>query len=81
MKTVRLGAAVDLIYDIKIFNRYGSLVFEGDQLSDENIWDGTRNGKNVPEGTYFYVLNVMLQEEVEGVDTNSTKKGWIQLIR
>jgi hypothetical protein len=57
------------------------VVFEGDQLSDEVIWDGMRDGKDVPDGTYFYVLNVTLQEEVEGVATNSTKKGWIQLIR
>ncbi len=72
---------IEMEYDIKIFNRYGSLVFEGDNLSDEVIWNGTRDGKNVPEGTYFYVLNVTLLEEVEGVDTNSTEKGWIQLIR
>ena len=75
------GVQIEMEYDIKIFNRYGSLVFEGEQLSDEVIWDGTRNGKEVPEGTYFYVLKVTLLEEIEGVDTNSTKKGWIQLIR
>ncbi|HET8737459.1 MAG TPA: gliding motility-associated C-terminal domain-containing protein, partial [Pricia sp.] len=72
---------VALEYSIKIFNRYGSLMFEGDQLTEEVIWDGTRNGKNVPDGTYFYVLNVTLLEEVEGMDTNPTQKGWIQLIR
>ncbi|WP_149304006.1 Ig-like domain-containing protein [Pareuzebyella sediminis] len=72
---------IDLIYDIKIFNRLGSLVFEGNQLQDEVIWNGTWKGKQVPDGTYFYVLNVTLQEEVEGVDTSMTKKGWIQLIR
>ncbi|MGB7395145.1 MAG: gliding motility-associated C-terminal domain-containing protein [Pricia sp.] len=72
---------IDIAYSIKIFNRYGSLIFEGDQLSDEVIWDGTRDGKDVPDGTYFYVLDLTLQEEVEGVDMSSTKKGWIQLIR
>lgn len=72
---------VDMAYSIKIFNRYGSLVFEGDQLTNEVIWDGSRDGKEVPDGTYFYVLNVTLQEEVEGVDATTTKKGWIQLIR
>ena len=72
---------IDILYDIKIFNRYGSLVFEGNEMSDEIIWDGNREGNEVPDGTYFYVLNVALQEEVEGVDMNTTKKGWIQLIR
>jgi len=72
---------VDLTYDIKIFNRYGSLVFEGNQMTDEVIWDGSRDGQEVPDGTYFYVLDVTLQEEVEGVAMSTTKKGWIQLIR
>ena len=76
-----LGDEVDIQYSIKVFNRYGSLVFEGDQLTDEVIWDGTRKGKEVPDGTYFYVLDLTVNEEIEGIDTNSIKKGWIQLIR
>ncbi|SDE13098.1 conserved repeat domain-containing protein/gliding motility-associated C-terminal domain-containing protein [Pricia antarctica] len=76
-----LGDEVDIQYGIKIFNRYGSLVFEGEQLTDEVIWDGTRKGKDVPDGTYFYVLDLTVNEEIEGIDTNSIKKGWIQLIR
>ncbi|KKN50301.1 hypothetical protein LCGC14_0634150 [marine sediment metagenome] len=76
-----LGDEVDVLYSIKIFNRYGSLVFEGSQLTDEVIWDGSRNGKEVPDGTYFYVLNLNVLEEIEGIDANSVKKGWIQIIR
>ena len=76
-----LGDEVDVLYSIKIFNRYGSLVFEGNQLTDEVIWDGSRNGKEVPDGTYFYVLNLNVLEEIEGIDANSVKKGWIQIIR
>ncbi len=72
---------VDLAYSIKIFNRYGSLVFEGDQLTSEVIWDGSRDGKEVPDGTYFYVLDVTLRDGIEDAETNTTKKGWIQLIR
>ncbi|MGB6151661.1 MAG: gliding motility-associated C-terminal domain-containing protein, partial [Pricia sp.] len=76
-----LSDEVDVQYSIKIFNRYGSLVFEGEQLEDEVIWDGTREGKDVPDGTYFYVLDLTVLEEIEGIDSNSIKKGWIQLIR
>ena len=72
---------VNLVYDIKIFNRYGKVVFEGDQMTDDVIWDGMWEGKQSPDGTYFYILNITLQEELEGFDTNTTKKGWIQLIR
>ena len=75
------GDEVDLQYAIKIFNRYGSLVYEGEELTDEVIWDGNRKGEEVPDGTYFYVLNLNVLEEIEGVDANSVKKGWIQLIR
>ncbi|WP_276168010.1 gliding motility-associated C-terminal domain-containing protein [Zobellia alginiliquefaciens] len=77
------SGTIELVYDIKIFNRYGKVVFEGDQMTDEVIWDGTWEGKQAPDGTYFYVLNVNLQEgeTVEGFETNTTKKGWIQLIR
>ena len=75
-----LGTVVDLVYDIKIFNRYGNLVFEGEQLSDEVIWDGTRDGKDVPDGTYFYVLNVGLPNQ-EDIEIEPVQKGWIQVIR
>lgn len=72
---------IDLSYSITIFNRYGSVIFEGDEMTDEVIWDGFREGKEVPEGTYFYVLNVTLQDEDDGISTIPTQKGWIQLIR
>ncbi|MBU3027808.1 gliding motility-associated C-terminal domain-containing protein [Zobellia galactanivorans] len=72
---------IPIVYSIKIFNRYGKVVFEGDQMTDEVIWDGTWKGKEAPDGTYFYVLNLTLEEEVEGFETTTTKKGWIQLIR
>ena len=48
-------------YSLKIYNRYGELVFESDQDgvgdSPQN-WNGRfkNTGKELPEGTYFYVL-------------------------
>ncbi len=41
---------------LQIFNRWGNLVF--DRKSYQNDWDGTWNGKNLPDGTYFYVLEI-----------------------
>ena len=44
--------------DLKIFNRWGEIVFES---NDPNIrWDGTHKngGERVPAGTYFYVCEV-----------------------
>ncbi len=38
-------------YDIKVFNRWGKILFEG-----KEGWDGTYKGSPVPAGTYYYVL-------------------------
>ena len=67
---------VDIKYDIDIFNRYGNSVYEAREMVDEKAWDGTFKGKEVPEGTYFYVLNLTIEEENPII-----AKGWIQLIR
>jgi len=46
-------------HELKIFNRYGTLIFEG---NNDNPWYGLINrglnnhGKIVPVGTYFYVI-------------------------
>ncbi len=48
-------------YTFKIYNRYGTLVFEGNR---QNIWDGhanrglTNKGSLLPVGTYYYVFNL-----------------------
>lgn len=41
---------------VRVYNRWGNIVFE----SENNIivWDGTRNGKPLPIGTYYYVIEV-----------------------
>ena len=41
---------------LKIFNRWGSLVYEKEGYL--NDWGGTHNGKLLPTGTYYYVLNL-----------------------
>ena len=58
---------------IQIFNRYGQPVFEASNLTSDQVWDGTFDGEQVPEGTYYYILELGPDREVV--------KGWIQLIR
>lgn len=41
-------------YSFKIFNRWGTQVFEASRPQDR--WDGTFNGNPSPDGTYFYLL-------------------------
>ena len=62
---------------INIFTRWGDEVFvyEGSGSNYTiimNQWDGTRNGKELPTGSYVYVLVV---------DNNESYKGTISLIR
>jgi len=40
---------------VDIYNRYGQLVFHS--VGYSKPWDGTVNGKPVPLGTYYYVVN------------------------
>ncbi len=58
-------------HKLKIFNRYGALVFEGD---NSNKWYGNikNSNKKAPVGTYFYILDL----------NNSDKDiitGWVYL--
>jgi gliding motility-associated-like protein len=41
-------------YSMKIYDRWGVLLF--DTVSGFNSWDGTYNGNDIAEGTYFFIL-------------------------
>ena len=58
---------------IEIYNRYGQLVFEARNMTDDRVWDGFWKNEAAPEGTYFYLLDLGIGTEVQ--------KGWIQLLR
>ncbi len=51
------GNCVERVY-VNVFNRYGSLVYKNDNY--QNNWDGTYNGKPIPDATYYYVINYRL---------------------
>ncbi len=40
-----------------LFNRQGVKIFEQEDYSNDNPWDGTNNGQLVPAGVYFYLIN------------------------
>lgn len=67
--------------EMKIYNRWGNLVFE---TEDPMInWDGKdkNSGKNVKEGVYFYVCKVF-ELRADGVRPSSDQRnGFIHLIR
>ncbi|MBX2927119.1 MAG: gliding motility-associated C-terminal domain-containing protein [Saprospiraceae bacterium] len=43
-------------YKLTVFNRHGAVVYES--VNYQNDWDGTRNGKPLPDGVYFYILRI-----------------------
>jgi len=42
---------------LKIYNRYGAQVFYGTDINTG--WDGNFNGKQVPEGTYYWIVSAV----------------------
>jgi gliding motility-associated-like protein len=49
--------------DIKVFNRWGSMVYQMDDYKSPDWWDGSANsgitlGDRLPDGTYYYVIDL-----------------------
>jgi gliding motility-associated-like protein len=40
--------------EVLIFDRWGTLVYQ--KASYDNTWEGTHDGKDLPQGTYYYVI-------------------------
>jgi gliding motility-associated-like protein len=57
---------------LSIYDRWGSLVYQ--QADYKNDWLGTMNNAPLPDGTYFYVL------ELKDADS-AVKKGYFQMAR
>jgi gliding motility-associated-like protein len=64
-----LGACTSC--NLKIFNRYGQEVYSSSNY--QNDWKGTFGGKDLPDGTYYFVL--------QSQDTQKTYKGAVTILR
>lgn len=59
--------------ELKVFDRWGNLVF----YSDKNeAWDGTNNGRTMPEGTYVWIANI-----TDMANQNFSQNGTIVILR
>jgi gliding motility-associated-like protein len=56
------------VKELKIYNRYGSEIYSKSPYFDE--WDGTSNGNELPDGSYYYVIVL---------NNNTTKTGWVYI--
>jgi gliding motility-associated-like protein len=54
---VTLGSCLKLA-KVDIFNRYGTRVYHSDDY--KNNWNGTYEGKPLPDGTYYYIISYTL---------------------
>ena len=68
-----MGSGIDTL-DFKVFNRYGELVFETNDINEG--WDGTYLGEKQEEEVYIYYLKAIC---FDGLITE--KKGNITLLR
>jgi len=61
-------------YKLSIFNRWGTLIFES--VASEIVWDGrTFAGKEVPDGTYYFILTAV------STTTDYSTTGYLTLLR
>ena len=51
---------------IHIYNRWGALVYLQRGYTNVQGWDGTWQGKHLPDGTYFYVVDIGRGEKFSG---------------
>ncbi|MEJ0103389.1 MAG: PKD domain-containing protein [Bacteroidota bacterium] len=76
---VILGNGVRIVKSLRIYNRWGNLIFERKNFyPDDNsaAWDGTYKGENVPVGAYVFFAEM----ECNANET-FTRKGTITLVR
>ncbi|MBK6994973.1 MAG: gliding motility-associated C-terminal domain-containing protein [Lewinellaceae bacterium] len=58
---------------VQVFNRWGNLVFQQNGYSNAEAWNGQWNGKDLPDGTYFYLVELGGSAE--------KLSGWLQILR
>ncbi|SFT76058.1 gliding motility-associated C-terminal domain-containing protein [Lishizhenia tianjinensis] len=72
---VELKNAEDYLLRIRVYNRWGELIWESHDA--QQGWDGSYNGRLVPDGTYVWII------EVKGGDLDKpfVKQGHINVLK
>jgi len=56
-----IGKTVDMVKSLRIYNRWGELIFERTNFSIDDraaTWNGKHKGVLVPQGTYIYMAQL-----------------------
>jgi len=59
--------------EVSVYNRWGALVFKQRNYQNTSAWDAQLNGKSLPDGTYFYLIDLG--------DGDPVIKGNLQILR
>ncbi len=43
---------------VEVYTRWGAKIFHARGYHADNYWDGTHNGKDLPMGTYYYIIQL-----------------------
>ncbi len=73
------GECEVLQFELKIYDRWGRLVFQGDETTDQ--WDGTYDGLQLKEGVYLWQSSITWAPGAVGENRSESKKGSLVLIR
>lgn len=57
---------------LTVYSRWGQVIADITGYSHDRSWDGTHNGKPVPDGVYFYELNLHNGSDDEKIKGNVT---------
>jgi len=73
-----IGAVNAELVRIKIFNSTGVLVFESEDYTNGDLWNGfNMDGVELPEGTYFYIADV----KVAGREKELQFRSFVEILR
>jgi gliding motility-associated-like protein len=56
--------------DVRVFNRWGQQVYANKNY--DNLWDGTSNGKPLPDGAYYFIIKT---------ENSGTITGTVNIVR
>lgn len=59
--------------EVRVFNRWGEQVFERKGYTNAQGWDGRWNGRDLPDGTYYYMIDLK--------DGSAVLSGFLQILR
>lgn len=59
--------------EVQVFNRWGNQVFARKGYTNSDAWNGQWNGKDLPDGPYYYVIDLGGNE--------AKLSGWVEILR